>query len=150
MTLFSKAKYCTGTKKYGESFPSILCSSSQNDFAIFLWTQGKCSMSEGWAPPWTNKFIKHTPILDLSLFKSQDRRLSLPVSVFLWGTDPIKRSPKITLDVESKFWKFPCWKWGTWPFNSHEWPRQNFSLQYQHNINQISEKNKEKYQFGDN
>ena len=22
-------------------------------------------------------------------------------------------------------------------FNSHEWPRQNFSLQYQYNINQI-------------
>ena len=36
------------------------------------------------------------------------------------------------------------------PFNSHEWPRQNFSLQYQYNINQISDENKEKYQFGDN
>ena len=29
-----------------------------------------------------------------------------------------------------------------------EWPRQNFSLQYQYNINQISDENKEKYQFG--
>ena len=38
-----------------------------------------------------------------------------------------------------------------WPFNSHEWPRQNFSLQYQieYNINQMSDENKEKYQFGD-
>ena len=27
---------------------------------------------------------------------------------------------------------------------------QNFSLQYQYNINQISDENKEKYQFGDN
>ena len=36
------------------------------------------------------------------------------------------------------------------PFNSHEWPRQNFSLQDQYNINQISDENKEKYQFGDN
>ena len=27
------------------------------------------------------------------------------------------------------------------PFNSHEWPRQNFSLQYQYNIDQISDKN---------
>ena len=36
------------------------------------------------------------------------------------------------------------------PFNSHEWPRQNFSLQYLYNINQISDENKEKYQFGDN
>ena len=36
------------------------------------------------------------------------------------------------------------------PFNSHEWPRQNFSLQYQYNINQISDENKEKHQFGDN
>ena len=36
------------------------------------------------------------------------------------------------------------------PFNSHEWPRQNFSLQYQYNINQISDENKEKYQYGNN
>ena len=34
--------------------------------------------------------------------------------------------------------------------NSHEWLRQNFSLQYQYNINQISDENKEQYQFGDN
>ena len=27
--------------------------------------------------------------------------------------------------------------------------RQNFSSQYQYNINQISDENKEKYQFGD-
>ena len=33
---------------------------------------------------------------------------------------------------------------------THEWPRQNFSLQYQYNINQISDEVKEKYQFGDN
>ena len=32
------------------------------------------------------------------------------------------------------------------PFNSHEWPRQNFSLQYQNNIQQTSDENKEKYQ----
>ena len=36
------------------------------------------------------------------------------------------------------------------PFNSLGWLRQNFSLQYQDNINQISAENKEKYQFGDN
>ena len=36
------------------------------------------------------------------------------------------------------------------PFISHEWPRQNFSLQYQYNVNQISDKNIAKYQFGDN
>ena len=35
-------------------------------------------------------------------------------------------------------------------FNSHEWLRQNFSLKYQYNINQISDKNKEKDQFRDN
>ena len=34
------------------------------------------------------------------------------------------------------------------PFNSHEWPRQNFSLQSLHNISQISDETKEKYQFG--
>ena len=36
------------------------------------------------------------------------------------------------------------------PFNSHEWPRQNFSSQYQNTINHISDENKEKYQFEDN
>ena len=25
-----------------------------------------------------------------------------------------------------------------WEFNFHEWPRQNFSLQYQYNVNQVS------------
>ena len=30
------------------------------------------------------------------------------------------------------------------PFNSHEWPRHNFSLQYQYDINQISDEYKEK------
>ena len=33
-------------------------------------------------------------------------------------------------------------------FNSHEWPTQNFSLQYQYNIHQISYENREKYKFG--
>ena len=36
-----------------------------------------------------------------------------------------------------------------WEFNSHEWPRQNFSLQYQYNVNQVSYENKENYQFRD-
>ena len=31
------------------------------------------------------------------------------------------------------------------PFNSHEWPRQNFSSQYQYNTNQKSDENEEKY-----
>ena len=35
------------------------------------------------------------------------------------------------------------------PFNSHELPRQNFSLQYQNDIKQTSDENKEKYQLGD-
>ena len=34
--------------------------------------------------------------------------------------------------------------------NSHEWLRQNFSLKYLYNINQMSDENKEKYQCGDN
>ena len=41
-------------------------------------------------------------------------------------------------------------KFSAEPFNSHEWPRQNFSSQYQYNINQISVENEEKYQFGAN
>ena len=36
------------------------------------------------------------------------------------------------------------------PFNSHKWPRHNFSFKYQYNINQISDENKENCQFGDN
>ena len=36
------------------------------------------------------------------------------------------------------------------PFNSHEWPRQNFSLQYYYSIDQTSDENEVKYQFGDN
>ena len=35
------------------------------------------------------------------------------------------------------------------PCNSHEWPRQNFSLQYKYVIKQTSEENKEIYQLGD-
>ena len=35
------------------------------------------------------------------------------------------------------------------PLNSHGWPRKNFFLQYQYNINQISDQNREKYLLGD-
>ena len=34
------------------------------------------------------------------------------------------------------------------PFNSHEWPRQNFSSQYQYNIKQTKDESKEKYKLG--
>ena len=33
--------------------------------------------------------------------------------------------------------------------HSHEWPRKNFFLQYQYNIKQASNENKEKYQLRD-
>ena len=32
-----------------------------------------------------------------------------------------------------------------WHFNSHKWPRQNFSSQYQYNIKQTSDKDEEKF-----
>ena len=32
--------------------------------------------------------------------------------------------------------------------SSHEWPRQNFSLQYQYTIEQTIDEKKEKYQLG--
>ena len=35
------------------------------------------------------------------------------------------------------------------PFNLHEWPRQNFYLQFLNNIKQKSDENKESYQLGD-
>ena len=34
-------------------------------------------------------------------------------------------------------------------YNSHQWPRQNFSLQYQNNIKQLSDENKDKYNPGE-
>ena len=34
------------------------------------------------------------------------------------------------------------------PFNSHELPRQNFSLQYQNNIKQTSDENKPQELYG--
>ena len=34
-------------------------------------------------------------------------------------------------------------------FNSHEWPRENFSPQYPYNFKQTSDENKEKYQQRD-
>ena len=42
-------------------------------------------------------------------------------------------------------WLSPNWLMGV---NSHEWPRQNLSLQYQYNIKQKMNKNTEKYQLG--
>ena len=33
--------------------------------------------------------------------------------------------------------------------NLQEWPKENFSLQYQYNIEQRSDENKVKYQLGD-
>ena len=35
------------------------------------------------------------------------------------------------------------------PFNSHECPKWNFSLQYYYNIKQTTEESKEKHQLGD-
>ena len=35
------------------------------------------------------------------------------------------------------------------PWVCYKWPRHNFSLQYQYNINQTSDENKEKYESGD-
>ena len=34
-------------------------------------------------------------------------------------------------------------------FHSHKWPRQNFSLQYQYNIKQAGDENREEYQLWD-
>ena len=38
--------------------------------------------------------------------------------------------------------------WHRSPFNSHLWPRQNFSSQYHYNIKQMSDENIEKYKLG--
>ena len=35
------------------------------------------------------------------------------------------------------------------PFHSHKWPGQNFSLQYQNNIKQAGDENREEYQLWD-
>ena len=100
--------------------------------------------------------------------------------LFLWSCwEKLNADNSLGLkDYTLIYWYFNSLKWFTWnfypctiqqtgnentqtyyskevviliqPFNSHEWPRQNFSLQYLYNINQISDENKEKYQFGDN
>ena len=36
-----------------------------------------------------------------------------------------------------------------WPFKSHEWPRQNFSLRYQYNAKQTSNESKGNYELSD-
>ena len=49
----------------------------------------------------------------------------------------------------SNFYLNLLWTCFILPFNCKEWPRQNFSLQYQHRIKQTSEEKKEKSQLGD-
>ena len=34
-------------------------------------------------------------------------------------------------------------------FNSYEWPRHNFSSQYQYNFNHANDENEQKYQLGE-
>ena len=56
-------------------------------------------------------------------------------------------------DIDPKYGKItPAWInfcFFFYTFNSHEWPRQNFSLQYQYNIKQTSDENIEKFQLTD-
>ena len=49
----------------------------------------------------------------------------------------------------SNFYLNLLWTYFILPFNCKEWPRQNFSLQYQHRIKQASEEKKEESQLGD-
>ena len=51
--------------------------------------------------------------------------------------------------LSSSVLSYPGSSWNDLILYSHEWPRQNFLLQYQYNIKQTSDENKEKYQLGD-
>ena len=51
--------------------------------------------------------------------------------------------------LSSSVLSYPGSSWNDLTLYSHEWPRQNFLLQYQYNIKQTSDENKEKYQLGD-
>ena len=51
--------------------------------------------------------------------------------------------------LSSSVLSYPGSSWNDLTLYSHEWPRQNFFLQYQYNIKQTSDENKEKYQLGD-
>ena len=46
----------------------------------------------------------------------------------------------LILHISVKFRKSPS----AWPFHSHEWPRHNFSLQYQYIIKQTTDQNSKK------
>ena len=41
------------------------------------------------------------------------------------------------------------WELMDQPFHSHKWSRQNFSLQYEYNIKQAGDENREEYQSWD-
>ena len=101
--------------------------------------------------------IYYTQLVSLQLVRVGTRDLYQCTSLIL------KTKLYLLHVVFLPFLYFPCKKNLAWPilqsmiisksqicldpFNSHEWPRQNFSLQHQYNINQISDENKWKNNF---
>ena len=67
----------------------------------------------------------------------------LPLDIFVFSVFALAA---YNLFIAFILLKFPC---DILPFNSHEWPRQNFSLQCEYNIKQTSDENKGKCQLGD-
>ena len=67
----------------------------------------------------------------------------LDTLVYQKGVRMIVRNLKLNCSVFQKV------AWLPLPFHSHKWPRQNFSLQYQYNIKQAGDENREEYQLCD-
>ena len=79
-----------------------------------------------------------------SLLVNQVRFISTSVLIFhdanflFWYMSIIQFD--LILHISVKFRKSPS----AWPFHSHEWPRHNFSLQYQYIIKQTTDQNSKK------
>ena len=114
---------------------------SRNDFKVELKMKSVLKLS---GPPSQSS----------SLFPKHEETRSITTPPWM-RHNPIARLPPLPSSIWPGFTDTHLYSWlkrGTVnkPFNSQEWPKENFSLHYQYNINHISDENKEKYQFGDN
>ena len=128
--------------------PNFLCHGSRFDKDRVICSYEKPSSSEQTSPvdPVLVHNTQSSVELTTHLTLSRKRNLGWP-STKQWATAKESAS-EITLTISNVI----SLSSGEYlqPFNSHEWLRQNFSLQYQYNINQTSDENKGKILFGCN
>ena len=122
-------------------------------------THQKCRMSEKWNRSWNGERVagrgsrvaRHDKACkNLNMNMSVSRVYSIVVTV----RKQVLAHSVVNFVGSHNFYRrddFSIKTLWSWPYNSHEWPRQNFSLQYRCHISQMSYENKEKFpQFGDN